>query len=178
MAERWKRTREKKPEAQLWKRERSLGLAGGGLACSSRQRWTPADPHHVQDAWWPPPSRRGAGPAACRVALQITACNLSAFEIIPVFLRIKLNPDSSSEPVYGSVPRVVLSLQLRGGKLWHGSTCSRAGPPRASSAAAGSPLDVHRLTVQEGLAFAPSNFYRFHCLLTGFLRTKSSDRFY
>lgn len=116
MAERWKRTREKKTEPQLWKRERSLGLAGGGLACSSRQRWTPADPHHVQDAWWPPPSRRGAGPAACRVALQITACNLSAFEIIPVFLRIKLNPDSSSEPVYGSVPRAVLSLQLRGGQ--------------------------------------------------------------
>lgn len=74
----------------------------------------PAEPHHVRGAWWPPPSCSGAWPAVCGVGLQITACNLSAFEIIPVFLRIKLNPDHSSEPVYVSVPHAVMSLQPRG----------------------------------------------------------------
>lgn len=52
--------------------------------------------------------------AASGAALQITACDLSAFEIILVFLRIKLNPDHSSEPVYSSVPRTFMSPQPRG----------------------------------------------------------------
>lgn len=65
------------------------------LQYSWQEQQLPAEPHQVRDARWPPPS--------CGVALQITACNSSAFEIIPLFLRIKLNPDHSSEPVYGSV---------------------------------------------------------------------------
>lgn len=79
------------------------------LQYSWQEQQLPAEPHQVRDARWPPPS--------CGVALQITACNSSAFEIIPLFLRIKLNPDHSSEPVYGSVvppPRTLMSSQPRG----------------------------------------------------------------
>lgn len=52
--------------------------------------------------------------AACGEALQITAWNLSMFEIIPVFQRIKLNPDGSCELVYSSVPCTIASLPPRG----------------------------------------------------------------
>lgn len=38
----------------------------------------------------------------CGAALQTATWNLSVFEIIPVFLRIKFNPDRCREPVYSS----------------------------------------------------------------------------
>lgn len=53
-------------------------------------------------------------PGRLREALQITAWNLSMFEIIPVFQRIKLNPDGSCELVYSSVPCTTASLPPRG----------------------------------------------------------------
>ena len=54
-----------------------------------------------------PPSPQGVYGAA----LQTAAWNLSVFEIIPVFLRIKFNPDCCRELVYSSEPRPVVSPQ-------------------------------------------------------------------
>lgn len=131
------------------------------LQYSWQERRLPAEPRRVRDPRWPPPS--------CGVALQITACNSSAFEIIPVFLRIKLNPDHSSEPVYGSVPPARSCHRSWGGsKLWHGSACPRAGPPQTSSAAQTGDRDTRGIVVDERLAFVPSIFYLFHCLLVSF----------
>lgn len=149
---------------RAWWRMSGMLLAAVFLSGAVDISWaTPG----VQGSWWPPPSCSGAWPAACGVALQITACNLSAFEIIPVFLRIKFNPDRSSEPVYGSVPRAVVSPQPRGEQTL-AREHPRAGPPRASSVAETSDLDMHGPMAEERLALVLSNFYRFHCLLVWF----------
>lgn len=147
----------------LWRR---LGVSS--LQFWWEEWWMPAEPCQVQGAWWLSPSCRGAWLPVCGVALQITVQNWSTLEIIPVFLRIKLNPDHSSEQFTAQSPAKSFCRSQGGSNLLHRSIHLRAGSLQVFSAAKPNNLDMHSLMVEERLAFISSNFYLSHCLLIFF----------
>lgn len=106
-------------------------------------------------------------PAAWEAALQITACNLSAFEIIPVFLRIKFNPDHSSERFMAQSPTPLCHYGKAGSKLVQ-EHVPDGGTSVTSSATEINSLDMHSLMAKERLAIAIPNFYHSHILLSFF----------
>lgn len=115
-----------------------------------------------------PPSPQGV----CGAALQTAAWNLLVFEIIPVFLRIKFNPDCCREPVYSSV----VSLQPRGEQN-EAQECTSKGRTSTRLVCCWSQQTGWAwLTGEVGVGMY-LQFLRFS-LLAGFLCMKSSDRSY
>lgn len=173
--EKERRKKEKKDKSRLLKWLHLLGLHRGGpwrMLLAAVLVAGDFVSHQTHCTQLLPPSPQ----AVCGAALQTATWNLSVFEIIPVFLRIKFNPDRCREPVYSSEPRSVVSPQPWGEQN-EAQECTSEGS-----------TSTHLLccwSQQTGWAWPTGKlgvgmhlqFLRFS-LLAGFLCMKSSDHSY